>query len=162
MAPASDQYATLEQSLAWARRMMERAPDEVLGVGSPRGEYLRRWYLTPRNPHMNTYLHEIIRSDDERVMHDHPWDNASLIIAGSYREHTPHGSYTRRPGDFVQRQAVDLHRLELIGDAPVISLFTTGEKVREWGFAALQGWVHWREYHIAHGQLAPAVEGAGA
>ena len=140
MAP-SDDYATLEQMQVWARGIMRRQPDVVIG-----GTYLRRWFVAPRNAFANAYLHEFRRSDDDRALHDHPWANASYLISGRYIEHTSDGQFLRNAGDFVARPAEALHRIELIGGAPVISLFTTGPKVREWGFACPNGWVHWREF----------------
>ncbi len=143
MAPDAESYASPQDMKDWARSlMMMRSPDQIIGE-----DYLRRWFLTPRSPGLNVYLHQILRSDEDRALHDHPWDNCSLIISGSYIEHMPDGaSVIRGPGDSVSRRAEDLHRLELINDEPVISLFTTGAKRREWGFACPGGWVHWKDF----------------
>jgi NTP pyrophosphatase (non-canonical NTP hydrolase) len=125
----------------WSMAVMGgRAPDFVIGAN-----YLRRWWVIPRNPFANVYLHEICRSDDDRALHDHPWDNISVLISGGYREHLPDGVVIdRRAGDVVQRKASDLHRLELIDDVPAVSLFITGPKVRDWGFECPNGWVPWQ------------------
>ncbi|WIW89312.1 hypothetical protein K3M67_04870 [Sphingobium sp. V4] len=120
---------------------MAREPDFIIG-----DNYMRRWWVIPRNKSCNVYLHEILHSDDDRAMHDHPWANTSLVIAGSYIEHTPEGAFVRRAGDVVQRSAESLHRLEVIPGERAISLFMTGPVVREWGFACPNGWVHWREF----------------
>lgn len=141
MAPAPDQYASPQQLLAWARTVMRRSPDVVIG-----GNYLRRWWAVPRNAFANVYVHQFLRSDDDRALHDHPWPSSSLILDGRYIEHTPEGQFVRQPGDFVSRSADALHRVELIGSAPVITLFTTGPKVRDWGFACPQGWVPWQQF----------------
>ena len=133
--------ADLPGMQAWAAQIMARAPDYVIGA-----DYLRRWYLVPRNPWCNLYLHQINRSDDDRALHDHPWANTSFLIAGGYLEHTPDGVFERRAGDVVSRTAETRHRLELIGGKPAISLFSTGPTVREWGFACPQGWVHWADF----------------
>lgn len=134
-------YATSDEMLNWVKSVMQREPDFIIGEN-----YLRRWWVMPRNAFTNVYLHEFRRSDDDRAMHDHPWANTSLILSGSYIEHTPDGSFLRNPGDFVSRPAEALHRVELINKQPVISLFTTGPKVREWGFACPQGWRHWQDF----------------
>ena len=134
--------ADLPAMQAWARKIMNsRAPDYVIGTG-----YLNRWYIVPRNPWSNLYLHAFLGSDDDRALHDHPWANTSLLIEGSYIEHTPDGGFERRAGDLVSRTAETKHRLELISELPVISLFATGPKVREWGFACPHGWVHWADF----------------
>lgn len=152
--------ATLEQMQAWAAALMaSRAPDFVIG-----DDYLRRWYVVPRNPFANVYLHEIRRSDDDRALHDHPWPNTSVLIAGRYFEYTPEGCFVRAAGDVVSREASALHRLEVTADAaggnPAISLFITGPKVREWGFACPQGWVPWWEF-TAVGDASKTGRGCG-
>lgn len=133
--------ATLPEMQAWAESAMTRAPDFVIG-----DDYLRRWWMVPRNEGCNIYLHEIRRSDDDRALHDHPWANTSFLLRGGYIEHTPAGPFIRRAGDVVTREAETLHRLEVIPGQSAVSLFITGPKVREWGFACPQGWVHWRDF----------------
>jgi len=135
-------YATVAEIGVWARALMRsRRPDFVIG-----NDYLRRWWVAPRNEFANQYLHEICKSDDDRALHDHPWPNSSLILSGRYIEHTPEGSVLRVTGDFVQRPAEALHRLEVIPGERAVTLFMTGPKIREWGFACPQGWVHWKDF----------------
>ena len=136
--PAS---ADLPAMYLWAQGIMAREPDFVIG-----DDYLRRWYVLPRNPWLNLYLHQIRKSDDDRAMHDHPWANTSFLIDGCYTEHTPDGVFERNEGDVVSREAGALHRIELPPGSWAISLFATGPKVREWGFACAQGWVHWADF----------------
>ena len=137
-------YANLQDMQAWAWRTMARRHD--FAIGELRNPYLLRWWIIPRNEQQNVYLHRILRDDDDRALHDHPWANTSYLIAGRYREITPDGSFIREPGSIVQRQATDMHRLELIDGEPAISLFFTGPKVREWGFDCPNGWVHWKDF----------------
>lgn len=134
-------YASLAEMLNWAQGVMCRPPDVVIG-----GDYLRRWHVIPRNSAGNVYLHQFGRSDDDRALHDHPWDSTSVLLDGCYREHTPDGVFLREPGTCVTRKAEAFHRIELIDGAPVVSLFLTGSKVRDWGFAAPGGWVPWQEF----------------
>lgn len=161
--------------------MFARKPDFIIGhISRP---YLLRWYLTPwrrwkgearKNPtrlnlfkaqiadHLpNAYLHCIIRDDDDRALHDHPWINFSIVLSGTYREivpdlrnvSTPHLrvwdmpkiTHTRGPGSVIFRRPTAAHRLE-VAKGPVWSLFITGPKVREWGFHCAWGWRHWREF----------------
>lgn len=139
------EYATPDQMRDWARMTMnERSPDFVIGPED--NPYLRRWWVIPRNEYMNLYLHEILHSDDDRAMHDHPFANTSMVISGRYIEHTPDGSFERKAGDVVNRPADALHRLEILPGERAVSLFMTGPKVREWGFACPNGWVHWRDF----------------
>lgn len=138
--------------------MVERQPDFVIG-GQER-PYLRRWWIIPRNPIFNVYLHQFLRSDDDRALHDHPWlFNCSILVDGFYAEHTPDGVATRFAGDWKFRWGRAPHRIELLTAAPAgeekemtfpcVTLFITGPRVRQWGFYCPQGWVHWRDFTAA-------------
>jgi hypothetical protein len=109
--------------------------------------------VTPRSPFGNVYLHKILRSDDDRALHDHPWENRSLVIAGGYWEHvSPITKFWRGPGSSISRGADAAHRLELptyrLRPVPCVSLFFTGPKTREWGFHCEGGWRHWEEFDV--------------
>ena len=67
-----------------------RKPDFIIGPKD--APYLRRWWIIPRNRLFNIYLHQILRSDDDRALHDHPWINCSIILKGRYMEVTPANS----------------------------------------------------------------------
>lgn len=130
--------------IAWAQR---RQPDFV--IGGPARPYLRRWYLLPRNPVFNVYVHHFVRSDDDRALHDHPWPNVSWLLRGLYIEHTiaAGGIHHRNvliAGDWRVRWTGRLaHRIELtVG--PCWTLFITGPRYRQWGFHCPDaGWVPW-------------------
>jgi len=127
-----------------------REPDLIISddEGTP---YLYRWWLIPRNERGNVYAHLQVASDPSRPLHDHPWDNESTILSGGYTERLNHfpGSiashvrdYPRKLHDHIQRKAGWAHRLILpLGIPYTMTLFTTGPKVREWGF-----W-HENEWH---------------
>lgn len=130
----------------WASSIMRsREPDFVIGpVDNP---YLRRWWITPRNDFgPNVYLHEILRSDDDRALHDHPWANTSMLLDGGYIEHTPEGVFERRAPWVGSREAESLHRLEVEDGGRAVTLFITGPKVRDWGFDCPNGWVPWQVF----------------
>lgn len=138
----SQQLEGLDGLILWAEKIIEsRPPDFIIG-----DNYLRRWWVIPRNKLWNVYLHEINLSDDERAFHDHPWENVSILLRGSYIEHTPEGVFSRQAGEIIRRPAEALHRLEVEPGAQVLSLFVTGPVVREWGFDCPQGWRHWKEF----------------
>lgn len=119
-------------------------------IGKADNPYLRRWFVIPRNVVFNIYLHQFLRSDDDRALHDHPWWNASVLLNGRYVEHTiAAGGINRRveykSGDIKLRSARYAHRVELI-DGQCWSLFITGPRLREWGFHCPLGWRHWKEF----------------
>ena len=156
------------------RVMRSRPPDVV--IGDPDHPYLLRWWVWKRNKWLNLYLHRILRSDDDRALHDHPWVNMSYIVEGEYNEVTFKDGQAwseeldrtlRKQGTFKFRLPTSLHRLELIdkpkawssykGDQylgevmmntpqPCTTLFLTGPRVRIWGFSCLRGWVKWTDF----------------
>lgn len=137
--------ADLKEMQVWAGEIMGRKPDFVIG-----DNYMHRWFVVPRNPWQNVYLHRILKSDDDRALHDHPWDNRTLVIVGRYIEHLADGRQVLRvAGDVIERSADTLHRLEVLPGEAAVSLFMTGPKQREWGFACPQGWVHWEDFTAA-------------
>lgn len=137
----------------WLRRAVvqrtRREPDYIIQPDG-RTVYLRRWWIIPRNHLFNIYAHEILRSDDDRALHDHPWLNCSLILSGGYVEHTidaggVHKRQCYSEGDVKFRRARAAHRLE-IGAYPALTLFLTGPIIRKWGFHCPHGWRHWKQF----------------
>ena len=143
MANVSEFNCELPEMQMWADGLMVSRPrDFEIGVN-----YLRRWWVIPRNPFSNVYLHEMLGPDDDRAMHDHPWLNTSVVIRGGYLEHTPEGVFERTEGQVIHREPTQLHRLELLpGVERTVSLFVTGPKVRKWGFQTADGWVPYDEF----------------
>ena len=130
--------------------MARREPDFVI---RPSGEdYLRRWWVIPRNPLFNVYCHEILVSDDDRALHDHPWINCSIVLTGGYHEHCIkaggiHHRTWRGAGSVVFRRPCAAHRLEMPEHGRAITLFITGPRIRPWGFHCPDaGWRHWRDF----------------
>lgn len=118
-----------------------------LPIGPNEGDpYMRRWYMIPRNPEFNIYYHEILHDDDDRALHDHPWNSVSIMCKGRLREITPEGDRVVQAGDVVFRDPESAHRLELIDGESAETLFITGPRVREWGFHCPKGWVDWRDF----------------
>lgn len=148
MPEISEFECSLPNLQAWAQgQMVARPPDFEIGYN-----YLRRWWVVPRNRYSNLYLHHFLGSDDDRAMHDHPWPWTSLLIKGRYIEHTPEGSVMREEGSVVSRPASALHRVEMLPGEEAVTLFFTGPKERDWGFMTENGWVHYKEFIEVHGK----------
>lgn len=136
--------------LALARWRMRRRPSRIIGHN-----YMRRWYIIPRNPLANIYLHEFKGSDDDRALHTHPWWSCSIILAGWYLEHIPQFPLSpagptqaifRDTGAITSRPPEGAHRIEILA-TPAITLFITGPRIREWGFWCPKiGFRHWRVF----------------
>ena len=131
-------------------RVTRRAPDFIIG-GQER-PYLRRWWLIPRNRLFNVYLHQFLRSDDDRALHDHPWGNVSVLLRGAYTVHTiaagggPPREVLAAGAVRVRPSGQFAHRIEL-HDGACWTLFITGPRYRDWGFHCPDaGWIHWRRF----------------
>lgn len=151
-----------EALIARARR---RLPDFV--VGGHDNPYLLRWWLIPRNPVFNIYLHKFLRDDDDRALHDHPWFWCSIMLRGQYVEHTIraggiHRAMVRASGSVRMASPWRAHRVALLpgwcdawldhpaAHAPCWTLFITGPRLRNWGFHCPErGWVPWQKFTAA-------------
>lgn len=118
--------------------------------------YLERYYLG-RVFGVTCYLHRFVAPDQDRSVHDHPWQWAgSLVLAGHYLEEvvrwfTPDAGWCSR---YVRRcwwrpnlmNARTLHRIH--SAAPdTWTLFMHGDRCKRWGFLE----------HMQHGALTGAL-----
>lgn len=156
-----------------ARRM----PDLI--IGDPAQPYLNRWWLLPRNPVLNVYLHQILRSDDDRALHDHPWWSLSLCLRGNMQEVTPRrqGQHSRWDYDRSQIDTLNItagqwrlrspsmrHRLALTSQGECWTLFVTGPVWRVWGFWCRHGFVPHHQFTKpgASGQVGAGCAGGAS
>lgn len=152
-----------------------RVPDFV--IGKAQSVYMNRWWVIPRNRWFNVYLHQVLRDDDDRALHDHPWINLSIVLKGGYWEVMPENRPSlswpvpptrtkwRGPGSIVLRWPTSAHRLVvgavgMEGRGPCWSLFITGPKMREWGFWCARGWVVWSDF-VTPGNAGEIGPGCG-
>jgi hypothetical protein len=112
-------------------------------------DYLERYYLFLKDRQtfpFNIFLHKFLKSDDEDF-HDHPWNFTTIILSGGYWEHTIYGKTWYGPGSIINKQATDLHRLELDPTQNTTwTLFIPGKRYRKWGFKTEDGWVEEAQY----------------
>lgn len=122
----------------------KRQPDIL--IGGHEAPYLRRWHIIKRNAWFNIYLHNMLRNDDDRAPHDHPFASLSVCLKGQLREHRPgHEPRLIGAGRVVYRSATFQHRLDVV--RPAWTIFITGPRIREWGFwCEEKRFVHWREF----------------
>ena len=142
----------------WHRVAESRKPDFVIG-----DDYLRRWWLIPRNNFFNVYLHQFLHSDEDRALHDHMYHNVSYLLEGSYIEHTIAQGGVQHQQKFEAgalrfRMPQTAHRIEI--NEPCWSLFITGPRVRQWGFHCPKGWRHWKDFvdDRDHGKVGRGCE----
>lgn len=123
-------------------------------------DYMRRYWLIPYGNKWTlgvaARVHHVLRSDDDRAFHDHPWPYISIILRGGYTEVRPvfeSGIYvgdTRRyygPGSVIFRRAKSWHRLEVEPGQTVWTLFVTGWYQQRWGFLVKPDHkIYWKDF----------------
>jgi hypothetical protein len=124
-----------------------RKPD--LQIGGAADPYMNRWYVIPRNRFFNIYLHQFIRDDEDRALHDHPWWSLSWLLRGRLVELLQDGAVLALEAPSLRlRSARMAHRLAILNEwrGDTWTLFITGPRIREWGFHCPKGWVHWQDF----------------
>lgn len=148
-----------------------------LYIGGKADPYMLRYYIIPRNKYLNIYLHKMVKDDDDRALHDHPWPFLTIILWGGYTEVQPAKEYifdwylaregirtglwksvvgrlteyVRKPFSIHYRPEFWPHRLRLRGKCSW-SIIITGRQNRNWGFYTRSGWVRWEDFTINTGK----------
>jgi len=143
-----------DTDFATAMGFLDDCPREPDLIIAPDGKpYLYRWHITDHEEKSaKVFLHIQVSDDPERPLHDHPWDNVTVMLAGGYHEIMSMSdgepqpgtttTFIRSAGDVIYRKARWAHRLILPnGWKYAMTLFTVGPKVRNWGFWYPDGWV---------------------
>lgn len=131
----------------------KRWPDFV--IGNPEDPYMLRWFIIPRNRFFNIYLHQVLKDDDDRALHDHPWASLSIMLEGELTEIfaksdgetlTSKKLYREiKQGQIVYRRGKFAHRL-MVRNGEAKTLFITGPRFRKWGFYCDHSWRFWRDF----------------
>lgn len=149
----------------WLIRRAKRTPYTHI-IGPTSGEvYMERYWLF--NPYpaessgrrnwfpISIRLHHILREDDDRHLHDHPWNARTIILRGGYDEDRPRHpcdwrdggqAYWRRAGDTAPLRFGEYHRITAVSKGGVWTLFITGRYRGTWGFLVDGVKVPWRRY----------------
>jgi len=135
----------------------------------------RWWLFNPysRNTHKPALwwcpwsfrIHHIMRPDEDRDLHDHPWDARTIILGGWYTEqrlldhedpvlsglNVPAGAQAteyidRLTGDTARLMHGEYHRIDKVAPGGVYTLFITSKWRGDWGFLVNGVKVHWRKY----------------
>ena len=114
--------------------------------------HFRRWRIIS-TPWFSIYIHRIYMPDDDKYLHDHPWDYWSMVLTGSYNEETTLQNKTYDPkqnllipGSCNSRMAEQFHKIKSLNTKSVTTLFITGKRRREWGYKVGKYWIH-NEYY---------------
>jgi hypothetical protein len=115
--------------------------------------HFRRYRLL-QTPWCAVYIHRIMKSDEDKHMHDHPWGFYSFILEGAYKEITCLApdfdlnnpkELTYYSGNLAHHTAEDCHKLTLISSSVLTLVFVYGKR-RVWGYQTEQGWIDFKSY----------------
>ena len=144
----------------WLFRRALRTP--YTDIMSPDGQdtYMRRWWLF--NPYpgsdqaalrkhawlpVSVRMHHIMRPDEDRHLHDHPWDARSILLTGWYSETREDGTRVRIAGDTYALKHGEFHRINDVDQVTgVMTIFITYRYRGTWGFKVAGKKVPWRTY----------------
>jgi hypothetical protein len=127
-------------------------PDEHI-----KGYMLRYWLFnrydrkTRRAIHpwipLSARVHHILREDDDRALHDHPWNARTFILQGWYDEMREDGQIHRRQaGDTAGLAFGEFHRIIRVCPGGVTTLFVMGKYRGVWGFKVGDRKIPFHEY----------------
>lgn len=160
----------------WIIERAQRTPYQHITSADGQDVYMGRWWLF--NPYCrkthkparwwfpwSIRVHHIMRPDDDRDLHDHPWNARTIILRGWYTEqrlldhedpvlrglNVPVGAQateciTRHTGDTAGLLHGEYHRIDEISPGGVYTLFITSKWRGDWGFLVKGVKVPWRTY----------------
>lgn len=117
-------------------------------------------------------VHHILRPDEDRHLHDHPWDARTIILKGGYVEEklcaygvAADGQFYERtapsirlPGDTTPIRFGEFHSIMTVPEAGAWTMFITFRYRGVWGFLVDGRKVPWREYKAQHPEKPWASE----
>lgn len=177
----------------WLIERAKRTPYQHITSADGQHVYMGRWWLF--NPYPGAYgdhpqprhipwlpsvrIHHICRADQDRDLHDHPWNARTIVLRGWYREERPWTALITPETEHVSEQVVtgrewryvfdrgpgytgrllfgQYHRISEVSEGGVWTLFITGRKRGTWGFMVNGKKVPWRTYLGLDGQEGGAA-----
>lgn len=134
-----------------------RTPYSDITSADGRTTYMRRWWLFNRYDRPggarfkflpSIRIHHIARADQDRHLHDHPWNARTFVLRGWYFEQLRGsvGAY-KRPAGYTGRLLYgQYHRITEVSPNGVWTLFITWRYRGTWGFLVNGRKVPHREY----------------
>jgi len=95
--------------------------------------HFKRWQIL-KTPFVSIWLHAIYKADQDKHLHNHPWDFTSVVLKGSYIEQTTLGNKRQYPGKINVRNGADYHKILEVESPVVYTLFFASKPKRQWGY----------------------------
>lgn len=141
----------------WLFKRAERTPYTHIMSADGQSRYMGRWWLFNPYPESgaskrwawlpSVRVHHICRPDQDRHLHDHPWNARTIILANYYAEEREDGA-TRIliAGDTAAINYGEFHRITEVHPSGAWTLFITWRYQGTWGFLVDGNKVPWRKY----------------
>lgn len=111
--------------------------------------HFQRWRILT-TPWFNIYIHRIFKADEDKYLHNHPWDYTYFILDGSYKEtYNEDGteiSQILEPGSYGDNDGYRFHKIEELYSKSVTTLFITGPRYRDWQYNIDGLWIDHKVY----------------
>lgn len=141
----------------WLFKRAERTPYSHIMSADGKSRYMGRWWLfnpfhpdtgAPRWPRLpSVRVHHICRPDQDRHLHDHPWNARTIILANYYVEQRIDGAQrVYIAGDTAAINYGEFHRITEVHPSGAWTLFITWRYQGTGGFLVDGNKVPWRKY----------------
>lgn len=128
--------------------------DKIIRWNEPLGNkecpYAYRWVINLGL--FSIRVHKWVASDDKRAMHDHPYWFFTLVLFGSYDDHSEGKVERLTPCCLRFRRAAHKHYVQPV-KTPCWTLLVTGPFVRNWGFYPNGKFLRREKYFAQYGHI---------
>lgn len=95
--------------------------------------HFRRWEIL-KTKWFSIWIHGIYAADQDKHLHNHPWDFKSIVLKGSYVEKTESGFVRQYSGKINIRNGANFHKILRLTSPAVYTLFIVTPPKRTWGY----------------------------
>lgn len=123
----------------------KRRPYQHIYGAQDKKLYMERYWLF--NPYLSSgadrktkwfpisiRIHKIVKPDNDRHMHDHPWNARTFIVKGWYREERINSAFLRQKGESCRLKFKEYHKITHVSYDGVYTIFISGKYRGTWGF----------------------------
>lgn len=118
-------------------------------IKSKKGELHFRRFTILGTKWFSINIHRIYKADEDKHLHNHPWNFTSILLAGGYYERTPDKLRLKLSGAINRYDRNKYHKIDTIYVGPVTTLCFMGPRTKEaddWGYLVDGEFVHHKEY----------------
>lgn len=95
--------------------------------------HFRRWRIL-YTPWFKINLHGIYKHDEDKHLHNHPWNFLSIVLSGWYVEDIDGKLNLRYPGQIAKRTKKIFHKISSVCSKSVYTLNIMWGKQEVWGY----------------------------